>query len=290
MTLCYQAGIITDVTNKLKQYLRTFTQFSLKSLPYALLWVNVFLQRVIFYFLHNQIYKNYYLRRHNISQNMKKIITLALFAAVFFTSGTFAQTTKSKLGIEAGAGITSLRGNPILEKYQEHDVGFSSALFLQYNLKKTFSIHTSIGFERIGTKTKSGLEVDSFGNPLGNAKTYRHFNYLSMPLLLRASFGKKINFFVNAGPHIGILLNETSVTKIEGGATTKDEHTEDFNTANFGVTSGLGVSIPLNLKFDISFEARDNLGLSNINKVEGLNNATIKTNSLSLLVGLAYKL
>ena len=221
---------------------------------------------------------------------MKKFTTLTLITIFFLSSGVFAQTAKLKLGIEAGAGITSLRGNPILEKYQKSDVGFSSALFLQYNLRKTFSIHTSIGFERIGTKSKNGFAVDSFGNPLGDAKTRTHYNYLSMPILLRASVGKKINFFVNAGPYIGILLNQTSITKIEGGQTVKDEHTKDFNTVNFGATSGLGVSIPINSKFDISFEARDNLGLSNINKVEGSNNAIIKTNSLSLLAGIAYKL
>ncbi|OFY87282.1 MAG: hypothetical protein A3F72_17445 [Bacteroidetes bacterium RIFCSPLOWO2_12_FULL_35_15] len=41
-----------------------------------------------------------------------------------------------------------------------------------------------------------------------------HFDYLTVPILLRATFGKRIKYFANAGMFFGYLIKQTIVYKI----------------------------------------------------------------------------
>ena len=79
-------------------------------------------------------------------------------------------------------------------------------------------------------------------------------NYLNLPLMGKYYITK--GFSVEAGPQIGFLLS----------ARTDDVNVKDnFNTVDFAFNLGLGYK----LNNGINFGARYNIGLSNINNIQG---------------------
>ena len=53
---------------------------------------------------------------------------------------------------------------------------------------------------------------------------------------------------------------------------------------------GIGLAYNTKQNLALSFEVRNNLGLSNISAVEIVNNGTLETNTINFLFGLTYKI
>lgn len=134
--------------------------------------------------------------------------------------------------------------------------------------------------------------TDISGNPLGKITITinTNFDYLTLPILVRATFGKKVQFFLNAGPYFGYLIKQTFVSKGTNFPTTTSDNTSLDKRFDTGISTGLGISVPIKTKFAFSFEIRNNLGLFNVSAVPVANNGTIKTNSTNFLLGFTYKL
>lgn len=214
-----------------------------------------------------------------------------LFFGLFFTIAgtTHAQTNKFDIGVEGGPSLISLRGNTIIDQFHASTAGFSGGFSFQYNFQKVISLRTNIAFERKGSVLTSPV-VDILGNSLGEASTYSNFEYLTLPILVRATFGKKIQFFVNAGPYFGYLIQQNFVTKGKNLPTTKSEDKSIVKQFDTGISTGVGISVPIKTKFAFSFEVRNNLGLYNVSSRPVINSGTIKTNSTNFLFGFTYKL
>ena len=195
---------------------------------------------------------------------------------------------KVELGLEASPSITSLRGNDVIDKYHHSKIAYSVGISLQYNFTRRFSLHANLGYENKGSKVEAQL-TDNLGNPIGISKGHTNFEYLIFPILARASFGKEITFFVNVGPYISYLLRQTNTSKVGNSPSMTLDNTYNDKRFDIGISSGLGISIPLGHKFKFSIEARDNLGFYNISAASVSNNGSIKTNSFNFLVGLTYK-
>lgn len=214
-----------------------------------------------------------------------------LFLAIItfcFQKNTLAQQHKFEAGIEGGAGITSMWGNELVTRYNDPTLGFSGGIALQYNFPKIFSIRTIFSYDRKGSMSK-GTFIDAQGNSLGNYTIYSHFNYLTLPILLRANFGKKIKYFFNAGPYLGRLSNQSSRLVAEQLPGVTYGGISNYTRYDIGLTAGAGIYIPIKKAFALSFELRDNLGLYNISKWPVYGNATLNTHSANLLLGIAYK-
>ena len=198
------------------------------------------------------------------------------------------QKNKFDVGVEGSPSLTFIRYYfPFPEKIFPI-IGFSGGFFLQYNFPKTFSLRTNIDFEKKGTIDKVTLS-DVSGNSV-NTSFHFNFDYLVMPVLFRATFGKKINYFINAGPYVGYLINQTFKYNYLN-KTNITNYTNSYNRFDAGITTGLGISIPVKEKILISCEIRNNIGLSNLVKdpTDSYPNK-IKTNSTNLLIGFTYKL
>lgn len=61
------------------------------------------------------------------------------------------QSSKVSIGIEAGPNCSFLRGNEVLDEYNQTKTAYSSGLKVQYNFSKTLSLKTGIGFEQKGS-------------------------------------------------------------------------------------------------------------------------------------------
>ena len=220
---------------------------------------------------------------------LKNLLTMLLCT---MTINIYGQTNILNIGAEGGFSIASLRGNEneLIERHKVTRIGYMGGLFVQYNFKKTISLRTGAYYERKGSAYSMRVE-DQYGVPVENVPVNVNYDYISVPLLLRATFGKKINWFINAGPYIGFLLKQT----VHGDAVQSlpelnSDFTEFSKKTETGMSAGIGISYPVMEKLDLSFEVRDNLGLSNTSAVPVYNDGVIKTNALNFLVGVSYKL
>jgi hypothetical protein len=218
---------------------------------------------------------------------MKKLF-FSLFV-LLLAGGAFAQQNKFDIGVESGPNMSYLFGNEIVERFNDPAFSFSAGFSFQYNFPKLFSIRTGPAFERKSLGSE-GKFTDINGTEIGTFKARHHFDYLSLPVLFRVTFGKKIKMFANAGPYFGFLLQETTVTQLTGYPENKFDQTDQFTRFDMGATGGIGVLIPVKEKFSISCEVRNNVGLVNISALPVYDDGTIQTNSTNLLLGFAYKL
>ena len=136
---------------------------------------------------------------------MKKIILLSLIIIFIGNhSQIMAQKNKMVVGFEAGPNISSLRftNNSSSIANNKCVMYFSGGFSMQYNLNKDISLKTGIAFEKKGNTaiTKTCLGEDIINNS--------GFNYVTVPIMVRKTFGSKIPFFVNSGVFFSYLEKE----------------------------------------------------------------------------------
>ena len=85
---------------------------------------------------------------------------------------------------------------------------------------------------------QKGRKLEDLNGTVGEVS--RTFNYLEIPLLLKLNLGKKVGFFLLAGPSIGYLLNGTD--KDMDGSTT-DIDLDFYKRAEFGAHVGGGIAL-----------------------------------------------
>lgn len=221
---------------------------------------------------------------------MNKLLTAVLCA---MTIATYGQKNIFDIGIEGGFSIASLRGE-INNNYRNSRIGYSGGFFVQYNFNEVISMRTGGFYERKG----SSLELpatDPIGNVvIGTIHGKENFDYLTIPLLLRVSFGKNLNYnyFVNAGPYIGFLIKQTEYKEAFQGYPSGSnlDRTGNFKKIEMGLSFGLGLAYTFNDKFALSIEVRNNLGMTDITEVNPFGYGEIKTNAINFLLGFNYKL
>lgn len=220
---------------------------------------------------------------------MKNLKSLTIGLFLLSTGIVYGQTNRFDLGIEGSPSLTFLRGNDFIDNNHKPTIGFSGGLFFQFNFKNVISLRTNIAYERKGSVLTSQA-TDINGNSLGEITTHTNFDYLTFPILIRATFGKKIKYFANVGPYFGYLIKQTFASEGDNIPTTTSDNTSLDKRFDTGISTGIGLSVPIKTKFAVSFEIRNNLGLYNVSAVPIANNGSIKTNSTNFLFGFTYKL
>lgn len=219
-----------------------------------------------------------------------KHLLLTVFAILF--SGLFnyssAQYSQWNLGFEGGPSATFTVGNDAVDLDTKPDFGFLAGIFGQYNFNSTYSLKLAANYQQKGSKLEiSQQDLQGYDYVLdGKIK----LEYITIPLLFRGTFGSSnVKFFVNAGPYLGILMtNKTTINANsqynEPGRTV--DNTDSTKSTDFGVSAGLGLQIPIATKSALTFEIRDDIGLTNIS--DYTSDGSTKTNSLSFIVGLTF--
>ncbi len=213
---------------------------------------------------------------------MKKLLFISalLFVSVFSTT-VFAQSGKFILG--ANGGIGASKASVLLN----YGLGYSGNISLRYNISEHFSIGSGLAFEQ----RNSLDEIHAFhseDNVTYNFEIKHSFNFVQIPVLFRAEIGNNVKYFLNAGPYFSYLANQTqSVFDQDQGLTTVNNQSDSYKIFVAGVSVGLGASIPISDKTNISIELRSNNDLSNMSKIDG---TTARTSSALFLFGVNYKL
>jgi len=220
----------------------------------------------------------------------KLVLTISIFLISISTS-VFSQKSPYVVGVESGMGISSIR--PSLSDNSVRVV-LIEGITGQYIFSDLLSIKTGLGYELKGAKGVIPLEE----NPMGEGKYYMNFHFLTIPVLAKFNFSKKLNFFkndikyfANGGTYLGFLLKEnTKIKATEYSAEVKTNNTDDFKRVEFGLTLGGGIAYSLYKDMDLTLELRDNFGLNNLYKGDNASGSSVKTNAAYILVGVAMRL
>lgn len=218
---------------------------------------------------------------------MKHLKIIFTFLLISFSITINAQTKKAvKIGFSVAPGFARLYGNDILQQNSRLIFGYAVGASLQLDVNQMFSIHTNLLYEKKGNVFPN-LSVAQNGVVYNNVKIYSNFNYIALPVMLRAAMGKKRNFFIAAGPYLGYLLSHTLKTVGENINATSNE-SSSYKKVDVGLSFGFGANLPITKSKAFSVELRNNIGLKNISVPAVVNNGKIKTNSLNLIF--AYNL
>jgi hypothetical protein len=206
------------------------------------------------------------------------------------------QDNRLTIGIQSGINATSIReGKKANYTSTSPRYGYSTGLTFAWNSSKHFSFQTGISFDHkvYAWQTRTSNDFPVTGT---NTKSISSYDYLTVPVLSRFTFGKKVNFFFNAGVYIGFLVKQSDDLEIDHYSSSgfnsyhtnekgKVNNIKNYNTLDFGLAGGIGIGIPIKKHWNISLEARDHLGVVNTNKP-----LEIKLNTMNLLIGISYKL
>lgn len=165
---------------------------------------------------------------------MKKILVLAVFTVLGFANVTAQEI---KFGVKAGLNFSTVNGDHTegIDYVTSQNIGLVSEI----PLSEKFSFQPEVLYSRQGY---------SFGDNIVE------LNYLNVPLMGKYYLAK--GFSVEAGPQIGFLLSAKNE---------KLDVKDAFKKVDFGFNFGLGYKF----QNGINFSARYNLGLTDINNVEG---------------------
>lgn len=221
---------------------------------------------------------------------MKKLISI--FFAFAITTIASGQKSNFHVGIVGGPSKTSLIGFNFTNEPQKPILSYFYGLYLQNKISNIFSIRTDIQFERKGTLYTQTFyyspnpNYPGFGLDTAHYTSYYHMDYIIVPILLSTSIGNKIKYLLNTGFYAGYLMKQESIYHATAYyPDTIRNNTEDYQMFDYGISAGIGISIPLNSLILVSFEIRNNWGLYDIMK--DVRN-TMRTNSLNLRVGIVY--
>ena len=128
-------------------------------------------------------------------------------------------------------------------------------------------------------------------------------DYLTIPLLLEAEYGKKICFYANAGLYFSYLLNQNYTGENERSGAgywlqISPNSTHNKNNFDFGICAETGMKIKVSNELAIYFGLCDRLGLFNTEKQplfideigNQVNSETTSFNNVTLLIlGFSYR-
>jgi len=219
----------------------------------------------------------------------KVLLLLIIFSLVELTK---AQTKgQMQLGMEFGPDQSEIYGSPapINKSYTgAYALGFTA----QYDFNEIFSLKSGIYNEVKGfSQSYSYVSNPASQTPFVSYINYNGLDYITIPLLMKAGFGRKLHCFANAGPYLGWLVGAPASQEYTDSLIKRQTSTGNaanlYKAVDFGVAGGAGIEIQLKNRFILSLEARYNLGLVNIDN-SGFYN--IKNESTDLLFGVRYRL
>ena len=218
---------------------------------------------------------------------IKKLLTI-FFALL--TLNSFSQKKTYDIGFEAGINYGSLRGNEFANDFYKSKFSYSAGAFVEYSLNDIYALRSGLYYDRKGASYDID-ETNEVGDIVGIVHGTTNLDYLVVPFLLRAHFGKETRFFINGGPFVGFLISaKDKIDEFKPYPGYEYDTKDNYNKTDIGLSFGAGMSFPFGKRFEGSFEFKDNLGLTNIASYDNYFFGKVKTNALYFLLGFSCRL
>lgn len=221
---------------------------------------------------------------------MNRIFKLFLYLFLIANGGLFGQTValdsfhnpqyqsriikyrKLQIGIVGAIGILQLPKAPAARNIEYFEkFGSAAGIHLQYNLKRNAALTLNCLYEQ---KNWNSSNINYSGN---YQKSDNTFHELTFPLLFKYSPFYR-NFFVSAGPYLGIILKKEVKGYEEGNYVYQ-------NPFEAGAVLGMGFNIPVSNRISVILEGRDYI---NVITSKALSDYT-KMNTTTFQLGVFYK-
>jgi len=236
--------------------------------------------------------------------NKSIVVALAVFLLSLFhgaigkqNDSTTTERTKFEIGVHTAPEASTYYGVPTFLKtfglQYGFKLGFIAGASFQYNINTNFALASEVNFERKGNMITIPEVTDDVGNLIGTGRNEIHEDYITVPVTAKYVFGqKKIRCFVNAGIYAGYLLAYGwHVLPLGPNPDIRvEEDPNKFQRIDYGALTGFGITIPVKKQMLFTLEARSMLGLHRLSKGASFNDEYAKNESITLLVGLVYKI
>ncbi len=213
-----------------------------------------------------------------------------LFFAVVITAVTMTSINAQKFGAKVGLNLANITGdNTDGNKMQ---IGAHIGGFAEFEITEQFAFQPEILFSMQGYKNESNTETNIGGIvSKSNIELSAKMNYINIPLMFKYYVTEGIS--LELGPQIGFLISakaDSSVkTKITDGTTVLSEINSEANGTDVkdnikSLDYGLNIGVGYKMENGLLFGARYNLGLANLNDLEGTDFSN-KNSVISISVG-----
>jgi len=187
-----------------------------------------------------------------------KLRNLIYIFSIFFYSFVNAQ---ERIGILGGIGLSSYTGKDFPKNYIPN-LGVAAGFFLEGIITKPFSVVVEANIEQKGVK----YWYEPI--PLTEIKINSKLNYISVPILIKSEFGKRLVYFVYGGTVLSYMFSHTySGYASENGLTVSWEPYFDYSFVKFDTGLTIGVGMIFN---EIFLDLRYVHGMKNIYKGENI--------------------
>ena len=185
------------------------------------------------------------------------------------------------LGINGGYVMSNIGFTPKVTL--NYHGGMTAGLSLRYVCEKYFSticsIHAEVNYSKIGWNERIYTTNDKpvINATTNQAETYvRDLNYIQVPFFAHLAWGKErkgMQFFFQAGPQFGFLLNESTKTNFDlananlsdrSNTTVAQDTMKVENKFDYGIAAGIGVEYTVPHVGHFLLEGRYYYGLGNI--------------------------
>lgn len=185
------------------------------------------------------------------------------------------QVIYRQVGVIGGASLNYFRIKEQPSPFDYTDripvAGFQAGVFLNGQqfpkTRKILSVKIALGFETVGGKVIAKRR--SFAPELEFEYTLKEIA-LTIYMVAQANFGKRVQYFINAGKVLGPVIAGGSVIHVV-----------------YGLTFGTGVIFPLHEKWKLILETRYNLNLTDWKKYSI--DRVDRSRSFALLLGTAWR-
>ncbi len=200
---------------------------------------------------------------------MKKLSILFLSIILVGVVNLAMAQAELAIGVKGGLNFAKLDVSGSASSNFESKTGFHGGAFMLIKL-------TKIGIQPELIFSKQGSSLKYSGSPTLES----NFNYINIPIMLKLYTVAGIN--IQVGPQFGFVTKaEQEVPDFSGNITTQDIK-DELKGYDLALGLGLGWDAPFGLMFD----ARYNLGLTEINDAAGLS----ATKNQVIQVSVGYKL
>ena len=193
---------------------------------------------------------------------MKKV--LLVLTAITVTTLSYAQV---QFGVKAGVNIATVTGSGANSDNipgKTSLINFNAGGLVSIPVSGSFSVQPELVYSGQGVK----------GSEDGESETV-NLSYLNVPILAKYMIAS--GFSVEAGPQIGFLLSaKEKVTEGSSSATTTIPNT---NSVDFSIAAGVSYLLSSN---NLGFDARYNIGLTNVNSGAGASSDEIKNGVIQI--------
>lgn len=221
--------------------------------------------------------------------NQFRYLTLTTFFVCVLGTIVYAQKSRASFEVAGGPGYSFLRGGGTASSVPDGK-GFQIGLFTDIRINQVFSVQTGLSFDRKG----SLYPTEWYGFLyLEEEHLKLNYDYLSMPLVIRASFFKPVKLYLNTGIFLARIHSVMLIGEGTHGGLGSFNFTSFVPDYEFGLVNGIGIKVPLHKQLELTAEIRNNRGLSSVKlKDEYLfsGSPNVRTNLTTLMLGVSFRL